>query len=359
MKVFQNLVYQITDIIDCEFGITDEMGLILACSDEEKVGSVFTLALKAADLKDQFAVLEGISFNKVYIRNKLEFITYIHSDNENSVKYLSLISINVTNLRVYHEEKFDKGNFVKSILMDNILPGDIPLRARELHIPFKASRVAYLIKTQKSKELYPQELLSSLFPNRAKDFIVVLDDELTALIKELRTEDDSSEVERTARMIIDALNTELMVKASIGVGSVVDNIRDIGRSFREAQTALHIGGIFESDRLIVNYNSLGIGRLIYQLPTTLCKLFLKEVFNGRSLNSLDTETLLTIQKFFENNLNVSETSRQLYVHRNTLVYRLDKIQKMTGLDIRKFDDAIIFKVSMLVKKYLDKNEEMI
>ena len=150
-----------------------------------------------------------------------------------------------------------------------------------------------------------------------------------------------------------------MVKASIGIGTIVDSTIDLERSYKEAKMALLVGGIFENDRPIVNYNNLGIGRLIYQIPVEFCKLFLNEVFRTGSFEMLDTETMLTIQKFFENNLNVSETSRQLYVHRNTLVYRLDKIEKITGLDLRRFDDAIIFKVAMLVKRYLDKGQEIV
>lgn len=357
MKLFQSLIYQIKEIIDTEFGVTDETGLILGCSDESKVGSIHQTAAVFADNKDISGAIDGITLQKIFVKNKLEFVTFINSNDESSLKYLSLISINVNNIKSYFEEKFDKGNFLKNILLDNILPGDIIMKTKELHLPINVFRTVFLIKTTTTKDIYSHEITQSLFPNKVKDFVIFLDDESTVLIKELKSGEDYKEIDKTAKSIIDTLNTELMVKAQIGIGSVVDNIRELGRSFKEAQTALQIGSIFENDKSIINYNNLGIGRLIYQLPSTLCKLFLKEVFDEGSYESLDTETLLTIQKFFENNLNVSETSRQLYVHRNTLVYRLDKIQKITGLDLRNFDDAIIFKVSMLVKKYLDKTEK--
>ena len=356
VKLFQNLVYQIKEIIDEEFGITDETGLILGCSDESRVGNVHQAVHRFAESRDSGAVYDGVTFQKIYTKNKLEFVAFINTNDSNSQKFLSLISINITNIKYYFEEKFDKGNFIKNIILDNILPGDISQKAKELHLPLNAFRTVFLIKTGKVKDIYSHEITQSLFPNKTKDFVIVLDEENSVLIKELKSADDYKDIDRTAKSIVDTLNTELMVKAQIGIGTIVDNIRDIGRSFKEAQTALQIGSIFENDKAIINYNNLGIGRLIYQLPTTLCKLFLKEVFAEGAFESLDTETILTIQKFFENNLNVSETSRQLYVHRNTLVYRLDKIQKITGLDLRNFDDAIIFKVSMLVKKYLDKAE---
>lgn len=359
MKLFQNLVSQIKDIIEVEFGITDDTGLILGCSREARVGSIHPAISEIARERELFSVIEGISFQKVYLKNKLEFVIFLDSTDENSSKYLSLIAVNVLNLRNYHEEKFDKSNFFKNIIMDNILPGDISLKAKELHLPFNACRIVFLIRVDRSREFHLYEVTQSLFPNRLKDFVITLDDESTVLIKELKSSDDYKDIDRTAKAIIDTLNTELMVKAQIGIGTVAENVKDIGRSFKEAQTALQIGSIFENEKSIINYNNLGIGRLIYQLPTTLCKLFLKEVFSEGSLESLDTETLFTIQKFFENDLNVSETSRELYVHRNTLVYRLDKIQKITGLDLRNFDDAIIFKVSMLVKRYMDRTERLV
>lgn len=359
MKLFQSLVSQIKDIIEAEFGVMDDTGLILGCSRETKVGNLHPLINEITAAKENFTVIEGISFQKVFMKNKLEFIVFIDSTDENSRKYLSLIAVNVLNIRNYHEEKFDKGNFFKNIIMDNILPGDISIKAKELHIPYNACRVVFLIRTDRTREVHLYEVAQSLFPNRLKDFAILLDDESTVLIKELKSVDDFKEIDRTSKAIIDTLNTELMVKAQIGIGTVAENVKDIARSFKEAQIALQIGSIFENEKSIISYNNLGIGRLIYQLPANLCKLFLNEVFIEDSLESLDTETLFTIQKFFENNLNVSETSRQLYVHRNTLVYRLDKIQKVTGLDLRNFDDAILFKVSMLVKRYLDRTEKQV
>jgi carbohydrate diacid regulator len=358
MILFQNLVQQVKHLIDIEIGVIDETGLILASSNEQKLGDTNPAAKEVAKSKEQVVFVEGIAYQKIFIKNKLEFIAYIASCDEDSIKILALFSINVANIRAYNEEKFDKNNFIKNIITDNILPGDIHFRSRELRLAYNALRIVFLIKTEKNRDMHTHEVVQSLFPRKTKDFVIALDSENTALIRELKTKDSHEEIEKTAKIIVNTLGTELMIKANVGIGSVVDNLRDIGRSFKEAQTALLVGGIFESDKSIVNYNSLGIGRLIYQLPPTLCKLFLREVFEEGAYEALDDEILLTIQKFFENSLNISETSRQLYVHRNTLVYRLDKIQKITGLDLRKFDDAITFKVALLVKRYLDKAERM-
>ncbi len=358
VRLFQNLINQIRDNVDGDFGVMDETGLILGCTDERLTGTTHPSVTEVTSDSSKVSELQGCVFQKIFIKNRLEFIVFINMEDEHSKKLLAMLAVNVSNLKNYYEEKFDRGNFFKNIITDNILPGDIQIKAKELHIPFNVYRSVFLIKTEKVRDIQTHEVILGLFPKKLKDFVIALDEETVVLIKELKDPSDQKEIDRTAKAIIDTLNTEIMVKAQIGIGSIVESVWDIGRSFKEAQTALQIGSIFESDKAIINYNNLGIGRLIYQLPTTMCRLFLKEVFKKGSFEALDQETLFTIQKFFENNLNVSETSRQLYVHRNTLVYRLDKIQKITGLDLRNFDDAIIFKVSLLVKKYLDKAESL-
>ena len=194
-----------------------------------------------------------------------------------------------------------------------------------------------------------------MFPDKEKDFVINIDADNLVLIKELKEVVSSKELEEMADSIVTMLNTEALIKVLIGVGSVAENINQLNTSYKESQIALEVGKVFEEEKCILNYDSLGIGRLIYQLPIKLCELFLQEVFKKGDITSLDEETILTINKFFENDLNVSETSRQLFVHRNTLVYRLEKIYKLTGLDLRKFDQAIVFKVAMMVHKYLVSN----
>lgn len=359
MKIFQNLIYQFKEIIDCEMGIIDENSLILASSNGKNVGELHPAAAEVLKSRQSRVVSDDTSFQKIYNKNKLDYLVYIKCTGEEAFNYLSLMAINISNIKFYFDEKFDKCNFIKNIILDNILPGDIPLKAKELHLPANAYRVVFLVRTVKSRETYTHDIIQGLFPNKQKDFVIMIDEENTVLIKEVKSLDEQKEIGKISKIIVDTLNSEIMVKAYVGIGTVADNLKDIAKSYKEAQLALLIGYIFDNDKYIMNYNNLGLGRLIYQLPNTLCKLFLNEVFSNGSFDTLDKETITTIQKFFENNLNVSETSRQLYVHRNTLVYRLDKIQKITGLDLRNFDDAIIFKVAMLVKRYLDKGEAMI
>ena len=241
---------------------------------------------------------------------------------------------------------------VDDIILDNILPGDIYIKARELYFDSEVARTVIIVRNLDASDVSIYEVLQNLFPEKTKDFVINISETDIAIVKEIKPDIETKHLEKLARSIVDTLSSEFYIHAVIGIGTTVDNLKDLARSFKEAQTALEVGKVFDNEKTIVSYDNLGIARLIYQLPTTLCETFLHEVFKLGSIESLDQETLFTIQKFFENNLNVSETSRKLFVHRNTLVYRLEKIKKLTGLDLREFEHAIVFKIALMVKKYL-------
>lgn len=357
VKVFQSLVYRIRDILNCDVDITDSNGLVFASTRTDTIGSYNEDAVDFIDSNEYYTENETAAFMKVGKRGSLDFVAVVYGNIEHRKKAVELICLSIENTKLYYEEKFDKNSFIKNVVLGNVLPGDISLRAKELRVKDDVRRIIYSIHTEKSKDIHAYNIIQSLFPNDSKDFVVLLDDQNTVLVKELKDKEQKDDIYRKARIIIDTLNTELMVTASVGIGTEAVRLRDISRSFKDAQTALAVGKIFETDKDIVDYNHLGIGRLIYQLPTTLCKLFLNEVFKDNVYENIDQETMITIKKFFENSLNVSETSRQLFVHRNTLVYRLDKIQKLTGMDLRNFEDALLFKVAMMVKRYLDETNK--
>jgi carbohydrate diacid regulator len=213
-----------------------------------------------------------------------------------------------------------------------------------------------LIRREEKNDLTMMDVLQSIFPDRQHDFIISVSETDIALIKEIKPGAATKELISLAKTVEETINSELFIRVVIGIGTISSNIRDLAASYKAAQTAIDVGKVFEDEKTIIAYENLGIGRLIYQLPTTLCEMFLSEVFKKNTIDSLDAETIYTINKFFENNLNVSETSRKLFVHRNTLVYRLEKIKKLTGLDLREFDHAIIFKVALMVRKYLASRE---
>ena len=233
---------------------------------------------------------------------------------------------------------------------------DIYSRAKKLHIEAAVPRAVFLIETDKEKEkekdFTATELLNGMFSTQVGDYITAVDESNVILIKELLPEDDYTRLEQVASTIVDMMNMEAMLNVRVAYGTIVGELKEVSKSYKEAKMALDVGKIFYAEKKVTAYNTLGIGRLIYQLPINLCRLFIDEIFGSNVPAELDDETLTTINKFFENNLNVSETSRQLFVHRNTLVYRIEKLQKSTGLDIRVFDDALTFKIALMVVNYM-------
>lgn len=343
------------DVIDATIGVIDEQATIIACSDLTKIGS--TSEYVSIDLNEphETFVRDGYTYRAFGTHQKPEFAVFVQGTDENASRYASLLAITLSNIKTYYDEKYDRNNFIKNVVLDNILPGDIVIKARELHFNAEVSRVAFLIRIVSANDISAYDVIQNLFPDKSKDFVFNITETDIVLVKEVKSSVESKDLEKLARSIADTLSSEFYTRVNVGIGTIVTGVKELARSFKEAQTALEVGKVFDTDKVIVSYDNLGIARLIYHLPTTLCETFLQEVFKRGSIEALDHETLFTIQRFFENNLNVSETSRKLFVHRNTLVYRLEKIKKLTGLDLREFDHAIIFKIALMVKKYLSAN----
>ena len=352
-RLFQGIVHQMKDAIDRTIGVIDETSVVIACSELGKIGEVNESVNSETLSSTAPFVINGYTYKSFGSNAKYDYAVFVQGTDEYAQKYAQLLSVSFASIKQYYDEKYDRANFIKNVILDNILPGDIYLKARELHFNNDVSRVVILIRITEHIDISAYDIIQNLFPDKTKDFVINLNETDIALIKEVKPNIDTKDLEKLARSIADGLGTEFYSHVLVGIGTTVEGIKDLARSFREAQVSLEVGKVFDTEKSIVSYDNLGIARLIYQLPTTLCDMFLKEVFKRGSIDNLDQETLFTIQKFFENNLNVSETSRKLFVHRNTLVYRLEKIKKLTGLDLREFDDAIVFKVALMVKKYLD------
>ena len=251
-----------------------------------------------------------------------------------------------------YKEKYDRNNFFQNLILDNLLLVDIYNRAKKLHLDVEAKRIVYLVETKVESESIVKEMLRSMFSQQTGDFVTSVDERNIVLIKSLRKEDTEEEIQQTAKTIVDMLNAEAMLTVKVAYGTVVGELKDVSKSYKEAKMALDVGKIFYIEKNVIGYEKLAIGRLIYQLPVSLCRMFMNEIFGDNLPDKLDEETQITIHKFFENSLNVSETARQLYIHRNTLVYRIEKLEKETGLDIRNFDDALTFKIALMVVSYL-------
>ncbi|MBQ3860078.1 MAG: helix-turn-helix domain-containing protein [Clostridia bacterium] len=351
-RLFQGIIHQMRDAVDRIIGVIDDNGVIIACSELVKIGEMRQGVRDELAYTSDAVTSGGYTYKPIGTGSKWEYIVFIEGEDKYAEKIATILAISLSNIKNLYDEKYDKNSFIKNIILDNILPSDIYIKSKELRFNAEESRVVFLIKFHSKSDVLSFDMVQNIFPDKNKDYVIATGEQDIVLVKEVKQGTDIKEIEKIAKQIADTLNSEFYVKVSIGIGTVVDNIKDLARSYKEAQVAFEVGKVFDTEKNIISYENLGIGRLIYQLPTTLCEMFLQEVFKNGSLDSLDRETLMTIQCFFENNLNVSETSRKLFVHRNTLVYRLEKIRKLTGLDLREFDHAITFKVALMVKRYL-------
>ncbi len=351
-RLFQGIIQQMKEAIDRVIGIVDENGIVIASSELSGIGETRQGVREELSYSGDMIRYEGYTYRPIGNAVKSEYIVFVEGTDEAAEKNSLVLAITLNNIKSLYDEKYDKSSFIKNIILDNILPSDIYIKSKELHFSTDVSRIVYLIKFFGKVDVVPFDMVQNMFPDKSKDYVISVGENDIVLVREVKANYDTREVEKIARTMVDTFSTEFYTRVSIGIGTAVDNIKDLARSYKEAQVALEVGKVFDTEKNIISYENLGIGRLIYQLPTTLCEMFLQEVFKKGSLESLDSETLMTIQCFFENNLNVSETSRKLFVHRNTLVYRLEKIRKLTGLDLREFEHAITFKVALMVKKYL-------
>ncbi len=357
-SVFQSVIVQLRDISDRVFGVIDTEGCVISSTDMSLLGERWPdAALKVGNASESIVTFAQKSFKAIMGNsNYFEYAVFCSGDDETARSFCQMAFIALNDAKTFYEEKHDRGTFVKNIIMDNILPGDIYIRAKELHFATDAPRAVFLIRQVDHSDVATVDVLTGMFPDKMQDFVLSINETDVAIIKQISGTVTAEDLEKIAVNVEDTLKNELRIKTIIGIGTVAEHLRELADSYKEAQTAIEVGKVFDTEKSVMHYENLGIGRLIYQLPTTLCEIFLREVFKKNSLDSLDQETLFTINKFFENSLNVSETSRKLFVHRNTLVYRLEKIRKLTGLDLRQFDHAIVFRVALMVRQYLASRE---
>ena len=355
-RIFQNVIIQMKDAVDRPIGVVDEQGFVVAASELAMIGSRLD-DFHSFDLEQAHGLpvsAENRSFCALNSDSgKLDFAAFVEGTDGVSRTVCAVAAVAFGEAKNNFEEKHNKAAFIKNIISDNILPGDVYVRAKELHFVTDEPRIVLLVRQMNNADVAAVDVIGRLFPDKQKDFVLNINETDVVVVKSLLNPENLDEVKKVARGIENALHEELGIRCVIGVSTTARHLRELADRYKEAQVAIDVGRIFESEKSIIHYENLGLGRIIYQLPTTLCEMFLNEVFKKNPIETLDEDTLETINRFFENNLNVSETSRKLYVHRNTLVYRLEKIKKITGLDLREFDHAIVFKVAMMVKMYLD------
>ena len=354
-RIFQNVIIQMKDAVDRTIGVVDEQGFVVASSELAIIGSRLD-DFHAYDFDSAERVLctGSRSYSALSAESgRMDFAAFVEGTDQAARTICAVSAVAFNEARSNYEEKHNKAAFVKSIISDNILPGDVYVRAKELHFVTDEPRSVLLARQTENPDMAAMEVIQRIFPDRQKDFVLNINETDVVVVKALSAPESREEVLKVARSIESSLHEELGIRCVIGISTNANHLRELADRYKEAQVAIEVGRVFESDKTIINYQNPGPGRIVYQLPTTLCEMVLNEVFKKNPIETLDEDTLETINRFFENNLNVSETSRKLYVHRNTLVYRLEKIKKITGLDLREFDHAIVFKVAMMVKQYLD------
>lgn len=350
-QILQSTIEGLKSIARVELCVMDTDGKAVAVTADEmeKCGRpAAEFARSPADSQE----IQGYQYFKIFDEQQLEYILIAGGIGEDVYMVGKMVAFQIQNLLVAYKERFDKDNFIKNLLLDNLLLVDIYNRAKKLHIATEVRRVVFIIESSRDQINTALELVRSHCGSRSRDFVTAVDEKNVIVVRELAPSEGYDEMHIAAEEMKEAVAVLEGEDVHIALGTIVGEIKEVSRSYKEARMALDVGRIFFSEKEIVAYSTLGIGRLIYQLPIPLCKMFIREIFDGRSPDDFDEETLTTINKFFENSLNVSETSRQLYIHRNTLVYRLDKLQKSTGLDLRVFEDAITFKIALMVVKYM-------
>ncbi len=349
-QILQNTIEGLKGIARVELCVMDADGKEVASTIDMSHCSRATVEFAASPADSQ--EIQGYQYFKIYDEQQLEYVLIVGGAGEDAYMIGKMVAFQIQNLMVAYKERFDKDNFIKNLLLDNLLLVDIYSRSKKLHIQTDVPRAVLIVESGNGKENNALELTRSHLDNNSKDFVTAVDENNVIVVKELSDADTGKEIEKAAKSLEAFLRKENIQDIRIAYGTVVHEIKEVSRSYKEAKMALDVGKIFFDEREVIAYSELGIGRLIYQLPIPLCKMFIREIFGGKSPDEFDEETLTTIHKFFENSLNVSETSRQLFIHRNTLVYRLDKLQKSTGLDLRVFEDAITFKIALMVVKYM-------
>lgn len=351
-QVIQTSIDELSEITRVQLSVLDLKGKVVAATSQApSLDSGFVADFASSPVDSQ--VIGGIHLLKILDDGDLLYVLLASGQGENAYMVGKICVSQLQSLIIAYKERYDRNNFFQNLLLDNLLLIDIYNRAKKLRVDVTTPRVIILVETKAERDNGAQELLGSMFTSQTGDYVTAVDESSVILVKSLKSGESYDEIDDIANTIVDMMNTEAMLDVRVSYGTIVNELKDLSKSYKEAKMALDVGKIFYAEKHVTAYNMLGIGRLIYQLPINLCRIFIDEIFGNREIpENLDEETLNTVSKFFENNLNVSETSRQLFVHRNTLVYRIEKLQKETGLDVRTFDEALTFKIAMMVLNYM-------
>ncbi len=350
-QVIQTCIDDLKELTKVDFAVIDNQGIIVASNFEKDDFDISIMTNFLQSPADSQIIGGNYLFKVMEDREPVYVLISRGSRTEGYVMGKIAVS-HLEQLLVAYKEQFDHNNFIQNLLLDNLLLVDIYNRAKKLGIPQKARRVVFMVESSADKGNEALHAIKTAFFEKMDDYAIAVEENGVILVHTLEEEEQDEDIHNIACMLKDLMDTEVMLKSRVSYGTVVEELRELSKSYKEARMALDVGKIFYSEETIHSYDSLGIGRLIYQLPANLCKLFIDEIYGGSLPKEVDEEILHTAAVFLDNNLNVSETARQLYIHRNTLVYRIEKLKSATGLDVRNFDDALTFKIATMVSNYI-------
>ena len=357
-QILYKIINDISEIIQADCSVWDLTGYCQAYTSESCLASEEQIKEFLAEADEcTYSVGRGTSCFAVEDEGELCYVLALHKTEADTRAQGWLCVSQIKHLIQAYKVRTDKNHFYQNLLLDNLLMVDIFNQAKKLGIENDEQRVVFLVEPKNKDEEIVLEMMRGVYLTGTRDFVTSVDERHIIYIKAVESTEGYWDINETAKAIVNTMNTEAMINVRVSYGTIVSQLKDVSKSYKEATMALDVGRIFYAENNVLAYNELGIGRLIHQLPYSLCEMFLKEVFDGKALEQFDDETLSTVNHLFANNLNISETARQLYIHRNTLVYRLEKIQKTTGLDVRVFDDALTFKIAMMVSMHMKSAKE--
>lgn len=351
-QVLQKTIHEIGNILECNCSIWGSQGELLASVGTGKSHvkeSVKGFLESPIEQQRAYTSQDKLALFPVENEDELIYILVLElKPDREALRYGRLCVSQLQSLLEMNKVKMDRNRFIQNLVLNNLMGVDIYNQAKRLGIRTEQKRVVFLIEPKGENDEVVLEMVRGIYTTGMGDYVTAVDNGHVILVKSLETEEDMSAVNEMAHMLVSIMNTEAMVNVRVSYGNLTNELQEVPQAYKEAEIALEVGRIFYAEKEVLAYQELGIGRLIHQLPESLCEMFLEEVFDGQEGSIFDKETLSTVNQFFENNLNISETARQLYVHRNTLVHRLEKIQKLTGLDVRVFEDALTFKIALMV-----------
>jgi len=349
--IIQNSIEDLNSITKVNLAVYDDEGNQIASAGSIGIDKDIVVSFVKSPADSQ--VVAGYHLIKLYEDSNLVYIVVSSGQGETAYTVAKIAVAQLQALMVAYQEKYDKNSFYQNLILDNMLLVDIYNRAKKLHIDPSGYRVVFIVDTDRGMNSMISEMLRGMYAPQGGNAVTAVDEDRIILIKSFDDAPTSENLEEVAETIVSLINTEAMTNVKVAYGNAINELKDVSKSYKEAKLALDVSNIFYVEKSVAAYSALGIGRLIYQLPLNLCEMFIEEVFGDGIPEELDEDTIAMLNKFFENNLNVSQTSEQLYLHRNTIIYRIDKVQKATGLNLREFEDALTYKIAMMVQRYLD------